>query len=88
MEASVMEGKDYGQPLEEADIQRYAHIVAKTGKPCVIPTQKNIKPSQVKDLHQAGCKAIMIGAVVFGQNPTPEQLRDVTRAFRQAVDAL
>ena len=88
LEASVMEGKDYGQPLEEADIQRYAQIVVKTGKPCVIPTQKRIQPAQVKDLYQAGCKAIMIGAVVFGQNPTPEQLRDATRAFRQAVDAL
>ena len=88
MEASVMEGKDYGQPLTEADVQRYAEIVSKTGKPCVIPTQKHIKPSQVKDLHQAGCKAIMIGAVVFGQDPTPEQLREAVRGYRQAVDAL
>ena len=88
MEASVMEGKDYGLPLEETDIRRYAEIVAKTGKPWVIPTQKYIQPTQVKDLHQAGCKAIMIGAVVFGQDPTPEELREAVRVYRQAVDAL
>ena len=88
MEASIMEGKDYGLDLNVEDIQRYAEIVSKTGKPCVVPTQKRIKPTQVKDLHQAGCKAIMIGAVVFGQDPTPEQLREAVRGYRQAVDAL
>jgi hypothetical protein len=42
----------------------------------------------VKHLYRAGCKALMIGAIVFGQNPTPEQLRSVTAAYRAAVDAL
>ena len=88
LEASIMKGQDYGQALTHEDIQRYAEIAAKTGKPCVIPTQKHIKPSQVKDLYQAGCKAIMIGAVVFGQEPTPEQLREAVGVYRQAVDAL
>lgn len=88
LEASIMKGQDYGQPLTDADIQRYADIVAKTGKPCVIPTQKHIKTTQVRALYEAGCKALMIGAVVFGQEPTPEQLREAVRVYRQAVDAL
>ena len=88
LEASIVKGEDYGKDLTCADILRYSQIAAKSGKPCVIPTQKNIKPGEVKYLHKAGCKALMIGAVVFGQEPTPEQLRTVTRAFRQEVDAL
>ena len=88
LEASIMKGEDYGKDLTYADILRYSRIAARTGKPCVIPTQKKIRPGEVRHLYKAGCKAVMIGAVVFGQNPTPEELRDVTRAFRQAVDAL
>lgn len=88
LEASIMKGEDYGKDLSYGDILWYSQIAEKTSKPCVIPTQKRIKPEEVKYLYQAGCKAIMIGAVVFGQDPTPEELRDVTRAYRQAVDAL
>lgn len=88
LEASIVPGEDYGKELNYADILRYSEIVRKSGKPCVIPTQKKIKPSEVRHLYRAGCKALMIGAVVFGQEPTPEELRTVTRAFRDAVDAL
>ena len=88
LEASIVKGEDYGKELYYADILRYAQIAAKCGKPCVVPTQKKIKPSEVKHLYRAGCKAIMIGAVVIGQDPSPGELRAVTAAFRQAVDAL
>jgi len=88
LEASVVRGEEYGQNLTCADILRYANIVRRTGKPCMVPTQKKIRPEDVKHLYRVGCKALMIGAVVFGQDPTPEQLRDVTAAYRAAVDAL
>ena len=88
LECSVVKGEQYGMDLTVADVLRYGSMAAKTGKPCMVPTQKKIRPEDVKYLHRAGCKALMIGAVVFGQDPTPEKLRDVTRAFRQAVDAL
>ena len=32
--------------------------------------------------------ALMIGAIVLGQDPTPEELREITAAYRAAVDAL
>lgn len=88
LEASIVPGEDYGKALSYADILRYTEIARKSGKPCVVPTQKNIRPSEVKHLYKAGCKAIMIGAVVLGKEPTPEEVRTVTRAFRDAVDAL
>ena len=88
MEASVIKGEDYGRDLMCADILQYSRIAARCGKPCVVPTQKKIRPEEVRHLYKAGCKAIMIGAVVFGRSPTPKELRSATRAFRQAVDAL
>lgn len=88
LEASIVPGENYGQELYYSDILRYADIAAKSGKLCVVPTQKKIKPSEVKYLYRAGCKALMIGAVVLGQEPTPEELRTITRAFREAIDAL
>ena len=88
LEASVVRGEEYGQKLTCADILHYRSIVKRTGKPCMVPTQKEIRPEDVKHLYRAGCKALMIGAIVFGQNPTPEELRNVTAAYRAAVDAL
>lgn len=88
LECSIVKGEEYGTDMTCADVLRYAEIVKKSGKPCVVPTQRKIKPSEVKHLYRAGCKALMIGAVVIGQEPTPEELRTVTRAFRDAVDAL
>lgn len=88
LEASVVPGEAYGQDLTCADILRYSSIVRRTGKPCMVPTQKKIRPEDVKYLHRAGCRALMIGAVVFGQSPVPEEVREITAAFRAAVDAL
>ena len=88
LEASVVRGEEYGQNLTCADFLRYSHIVKRSGKPCMVPTQKRIRPEDVKYLYRAGCKALMIGAIVLGQNPTPEQLREMTAAYRAAVDAL
>ena len=88
LECSVVRGEEYGQDLTCADILRYSSIVKRTGKPCMVPTQKKIRPEDVKYLYRAGCTALMIGAIVFGQDPAPEELRTVTKAFRKAVDAL
>ena len=88
LEASVVRGEEYGQKLTCADLLCYSSIVKRTGKPCMVPTQKQIRPEDVKHLYRSGCKALMIGAIVFGQDPTPEQLRKITAAYRAAVDAL
>ena len=88
LEASIQRGENYGKALNYADILRYSDIAAKSGKPCVIPTQKNIKPCELKHLYRAGCKGIMIGAIVMGADPGPNEVRAVTRAFRTAADAL
>lgn len=88
LECSVQPGENYGTDLCYADILRYSDIAAKTGKPCLIPTQRRIRPSEVRHLHEAGCKAVMIGAIVMGKEPDAEQVRTVTAAFREAVERI
>ncbi len=88
LECSIVRGEEYGQNLTCADLLRYSSIVKRTGKPCMVPTQKKIRPEDVQYLHRAGCKALMIGAIVLGQNPAPEEVRKITAAYRAAVDAL
>lgn len=88
LECSIVKGEAYGTDLTYADVLQYQQIVKKTGKPCVVPTQKRIRPGDVKHLYRAGCRALMIGAVVTGQEPDPEVFRETVRAFREAVDAL
>ena len=88
LECSVQPGENYGTDLNYADILRYSDIVTKSGKPCLIPTQRKIQPCEVKHLYEAGCKAVMIGAIVMGKEPDAKQLQAVTSAFREAIDAL
>ena len=88
LECSVQPGENYGTDLNYADILRYSDIVTKSGKPCLIPTQRKIKPCEVRHLYEAGCKAVMIGAIVMGKEPDAKQLQAVTAALREAIDAL
>lgn len=88
LECSIVRGEEYGTALSYGDVLRYAEIVQKSGKPCVVPTQRKIRPCEVRHLYRAGCKALMIGAVVMGQEPTADEVRTVTSAFRAAVDVL
>ena len=88
LECSVQPGESYGQPLHYDDILRYTHISAKAGKPTLVPTQKAILPAEVRHLYEAGCKAVMIGAIVMGKEPTAKEVEQVTSHFREAIMAL
>lgn len=59
LECSIQPGELYGTPLNYGDILRYTDISAKAGKPTLIPTQKKIRPEEVRHLYEAGCKAVM-----------------------------
>lgn len=87
LECSIMPGEVYGSPLVYSDVLRYTDVVQKTGKPVLIPTQKKIQPGEVRALHDAGCKAVMIGAIVMG-GKTPAECERATAAFREAVEAV
>ncbi|MDR1586383.1 MAG: hypothetical protein LBS57_02870 [Treponema sp.] len=87
LEASIMSGDQYGRPLRYSDVLQYGDVARKTGKPVLIPTQKKILPSETAALFEAGCKAIMIGAVVTGEG-SPADCEKATAEFRRAIDAL
>lgn len=86
LEASIMPGETYGQPLCFKDLMQYSAIAASISKPVLVPTQKKIKPEEVKLLHEVGVKAIMIGAVVTTKDI--ENLKRVTAEFREAIERL
>ncbi len=87
LEASIIPGEAYGSSLNYLDILSYSHLVKETKKPVLIPTQKHIRPQEVKYLYEAGCKAVMIGAVVTGGD-SAEKIKQAATAFREAIEIL
>lgn len=87
LECSIQPGENYGTSMNYADLLRYSDIAAKTAKPCVVPTQRQIRPEEVRHLAAAGCKAVMIGAIVMG-DAQPEDVKRAASAFREAADAV
>ena len=86
LEASIMPGSEYGQPLSMRDLMRYSVLRAHTALPIVVPTQRAVRPEEVRALYHAGMNGLMIGAVVTGQ--TKDSIRQAVRAFRQAIDRI
>ena len=87
LEGSIIPGEEYGNLLSYSDLLRYAHLVSNTDKPLLIPSQKKIKPREVKYLYEQGCKAVMIGAVVTGGDDA-DKLKAATADFREAIEGL
>ena len=84
VEASVIPGNEYGQPLTFRDLMLYRRIVESVSVPVVVPTQRAIRPEEVSCLMDCGVKAVMIGAVVTGK--TEKSVTDTVAAFRKAID--
>jgi hypothetical protein len=88
LECSIQPGEAYNEKLRYADIIRYADIAARLKIPTLIPTQKWMDPTEVRHLFAAGCKALMIGAVVMGKEPDKVSVEKTCAAFAQAIRAL
>ena len=86
VEASIIPGTEYGQPLCMRDLLKYASIAAHTSLPVVVPSQRCIRPEEINALAQTGVRGIMIGAVVTGH--TEEGIRRMVEAFRNAIDRM
>ncbi|MCE1246654.1 MAG: hypothetical protein LWY06_08425 [Firmicutes bacterium] len=83
VEATLLTHEEYGKDLTAKDLSLYYNLARYTSKPVLIPTQKKIRPEEILDLHRAGAKGIIIGAVVTGR--TPEGVKSTTKAFRDAI---
>jgi len=87
VEASIMPSSDYGAELAYKDVLRYRYIAESVNQPVLVAAQKCIKPNEVRHIYEAGCKAIMIGTKVMGEQ-TPEACLRATAAFREAIEKL
>lgn len=86
IEASIFEHEDYRKDITILDLCKFKRITSLSNKPILIPTQKNIKPSDIKSLADIGCKGIMIGAVVFENKD--QSFGEVVKSYRDAIDQL
>ncbi|MDC9823772.1 hypothetical protein PRN20_08505 [Devosia sp. ZB163] len=82
VEASIGRFAEYGQPLNDADLARFAEIVRMSGRPVIAPSQKKFTPADVPGLRQAGIGAILLGAVVTGLDAA-----SLSRAVAPIVEA-
>ena len=69
LEASIMPFSGYGQPLNDADLARYADISARAGLPVIAPSQKKFTAADMPRLKTAGIAAPLLGVVVTGDTP-------------------
>ena len=65
IEASIMEASEYGKAFSLYDLLRIKEVASGTKLPVIVPTQKKIVKEDMIFLHEAGVKALMIGAVVY-----------------------
>lgn len=86
IEASIIPRDNYRGELNLEDLSRYRRLSMSSGMPILIPTQRAIRPEQVRYLKRAGAAGITIGAVVTGLEV--ESLKVATSAFRRAIAEL
>ncbi|MDP2425808.1 MAG: hypothetical protein U1C51_05920 [Candidatus Izemoplasmatales bacterium] len=86
LELSIIDKEEYGSRLNARDLAKYRKISAMSDTPTVLPTQKMIYPSDIAVLAKTGIKAIMVGAVVYQNNPN--KMRQVLTEFRKEIDQL
>lgn len=85
-EASILPHEQYGQPLRVLDVAAYQQLCQALQTPVIVPTQKKILPSEVGALRDAGVNALLIGAVVTGDQA--DSIEKATEEFARAIEAL
>lgn len=86
LEASIVHHDHYGQPLTVHDLAAYRRLADALNVPIVVPSQKKILPAEVELLQLTRVKALMIGAIVTGKEPSG--IEKATREFRDAMERL
>ena len=82
VEASIGRFAEYGQPLNDADLGRFAEIVQISGRPVIAPSQKKFTAADVPKLRTSGIGAILLGIIVTGSTPD-----DVFHSVKPIVEA-
>ncbi len=69
IEASIMPFERYRTSMTEADLERYASLVAAVDVPVIVPSQLHLTPDDAVSLRAAGVAAPLLGAIVTGDTP-------------------
>jgi hypothetical protein len=87
VEASISRFPEYGQPLNDDDLSRFAEIVRMAQRPVIAPSQKRFTPADTPRLKAAGIGAVLVGAVVTGLDPSRlrETVAPIVAAASQAA---
>lgn len=85
-EASILPHAQYGEPLRVVDVAAYQQICQTIETPVIVPTQKKILPTEMVVLRDAGVKALLIGAVVTGDQA--ESIETATAEFARKIEEL
>lgn len=82
IEASIARFDEYGQPLTDADVARFAGIVERSACPVIAPSQKKFTAADMPRLRSAGIGAVLVGAIVTGVSPSTvrRSLEPIVRA--------
>ncbi len=72
--------------LVVGDLQNYIAIAISSGLPVIIPTQREIKPSEVAIIADTGAKGLLLTKVVLGEDP--KDFEKALAEYRMAVDDL
>jgi hypothetical protein len=83
VEASIGRFAEYGLPLNDDDLVRFADIVRMSGRPVIAPSQKKFTPADVPRLRSTGIGAILLGVIVTGTMPD-----EVYRSVKPIIDAI
>ncbi|MEH7224653.1 hypothetical protein V7112_12665 [Bacillus sp. JJ1566] len=86
LEASIVRGEEYGTPLTFKDVLAYSNLVQSVDVPVLVPSQRKLEPHDLPVLHQAGVKAVMLGAIVTGH--TEDSIKKAISTFRAGIDKL
>lgn len=86
LDAAIIPSPMQGKDLVVGDLQNYISIVLAAGVPVIIPTQKDIRPSEVAIVADTGAKGLLLTPIVTGT--TEQHIEKNVREFRVAVDDL
>ncbi|MEA3492839.1 MAG: hypothetical protein U9R38_00465 [Candidatus Margulisiibacteriota bacterium] len=86
IDAAIVPAAGKGKHLIVGDLQHYISVVLSAGVPVIVPTQRQIRPSEVAIISDTGAKGLMLTSIVTGD--TPSKVEKTVREFRAAVDDL
>lgn len=86
LDAAIIPSSDPETDLVVGDLQNYISIILSANLPVIIPTQRQIRPSEVPIIADTGAKGLMLTQTVLGT--TAKHIADAVGKFKTAIDEL